>query len=74
VLSSTAIQFENAPARAMPMREKRGIHFGRAKDVDAEQQTLAQRLLEEGKSVREIAPTFSVHPATLYRICENAIS
>ncbi len=28
----------------------------------------AQRLLKEGKSVREVARTFSVHPATLYRI------
>jgi DNA invertase Pin-like site-specific DNA recombinase len=32
------------------------------------QRDLAQRLLKEGKSVREVARSFSVHPATLYRI------
>ncbi|WP_429628900.1 helix-turn-helix domain-containing protein [Tunturiibacter psychrotolerans] len=34
----------------------------------AAQRKLAKRLVKEGKSVREIARTFSVHPATLYRI------
>jgi DNA invertase Pin-like site-specific DNA recombinase len=58
----------------MPMRKNRAVRFGRAKDMNAEQQTLAQRLLEEGKSGCAIAPTFSVHPATLYRICENVLS
>jgi DNA invertase Pin-like site-specific DNA recombinase len=42
---------------------KRGVRFGRP-----DQRKLAQRLLKEGKSVREVARTFSVHPATLYRI------
>jgi DNA invertase Pin-like site-specific DNA recombinase len=36
--------------------------------MNAEQRELAKRLLKEGKSVREVAHTFSVHPATLYRI------
>ncbi len=36
--------------------------------MNKEQQNLAQRLLKEGKSVRGVARTFSVHPATLYRI------
>jgi transposase-like protein len=35
--------------------------------MNADQQRLAERLLKEGKSVREVARTFSVHPATLYR-------
>ena len=47
---------------------KRGVRFGRPKKMTVDQQTLAQRLLQEGKSVREVARTFSVHPATLYRI------
>ena len=35
--------------------------------MNADQQRLAERPLKEGKSVREVACTFSVHPATLYR-------
>jgi len=48
--------------------QKRGVRFGRPKKMNAEQQALAKRLLKEGKSVAEVARTFSVHPATLYRI------
>jgi DNA invertase Pin-like site-specific DNA recombinase len=48
--------------------KKRGVRFGRPKKMNAEQEKLAQRLLKEGKSVAEVARTFSVHPATLYRI------
>jgi len=36
------------------------------------QHKLAQRLLKEGKSVREVARTFSVHPAILYRLLTPA--
>ena len=48
--------------------KKRGVRFGRPKKMNQDQQVLAQRLLKEGKSVSEVARTFSVHPATLYRI------
>ena len=48
--------------------KKRGVRFGRPKKLNADQRDLAQRLLKEGKSVREVARSFSVHPATLYRI------
>ena len=47
---------------------KRGVRFGRPKKMNEDQRKLAQRLLKEGKSVREVARTFSVHPATLYRV------
>jgi DNA invertase Pin-like site-specific DNA recombinase len=47
---------------------RRGVRFGRPKKMNTEQRDLAQRLLKEGKSVRDVARTFSVHPATLYRI------
>jgi DNA invertase Pin-like site-specific DNA recombinase len=40
--------------------------------MNADQQKLALRLLKEGKSVREVARTFSIHPATLYRIVKPA--
>jgi DNA invertase Pin-like site-specific DNA recombinase len=48
--------------------QKRGVRFGRPKKMEIEQQVLAKRLLKEGKSVSEVARTFNVHPATLYRI------
>ena len=48
--------------------QKRGVRFGRPKKMNEDQTKLAKRLLKEGKSVREVARTFSVHPATLYRI------
>jgi DNA invertase Pin-like site-specific DNA recombinase len=48
--------------------KKRGVRFGRPKKMNANQRDLAKRLLKEGKSVREVARTFSVHPAILYRI------
>jgi len=38
--------------------------------MNPDQQKLALRLLQEGKSVREVARTFSVHAATLYRIAK----
>ena len=47
---------------------KRGVRFGRPKKMNEDQRKLAARLLQEGKSVREVARTFSVHPATLYRM------
>jgi DNA invertase Pin-like site-specific DNA recombinase len=52
--------------------QKRGVRFGRPKKMNADQQKLALRLLKEGKSVREVARTFSIHPATLYRIVKPA--
>ena len=52
--------------------QKRGVRFGRPKKMNEDQRELAQRLLKEGKSVRDVARTFSVHPATLYRIVKLA--
>jgi DNA invertase Pin-like site-specific DNA recombinase len=40
--------------------------------MNEDQRKLALRLLKEGKSVREVARTFSVHPATLYRVLTPA--
>ena len=48
--------------------KQRGIRFGRPKKMNEEQKLLAQRLLEENKSVSEIAKTFNVHKATIYRL------
>jgi DNA invertase Pin-like site-specific DNA recombinase len=48
--------------------KERGVRFGRPPKFNAEQQRLALRLIEEGKSVGEVARTFGVHPATIYRL------
>jgi DNA invertase Pin-like site-specific DNA recombinase len=47
--------------------KKRGVRFGRPSSLNAEQARLAKRLLEEGKSAKEIAKTFGVHKTTVYR-------
>lgn len=46
---------------------KRGVRFGRPVKLTAEQVALGQRLIEEGRSAREVAKMFKVHAATLYR-------
>jgi DNA invertase Pin-like site-specific DNA recombinase len=46
---------------------KRGVRFGRPSRLSPDQALLARRLLEEGKSAKEVAKTFGVHKATIYR-------
>ena len=48
--------------------QKRGVRFGRPEKMNEEQKSLARRLLQENKSVSEIAKTFNVHKATIYRL------
>lgn len=48
--------------------KKRGVRFGRPEKMNAEQKSLAKRLLQEDKSVSEVAKTFNVHKATIYRL------
>ena len=48
--------------------QKRGVRFGRPEKMNEEQKLLAKRLLQEDKSVTEIAKTFNVHKATIYRL------
>jgi DNA invertase Pin-like site-specific DNA recombinase len=48
--------------------KSRGVRFGRPRKLNPEQTKLAQRLVEEGKAIREIAETFNVHTATIYRL------
>lgn len=50
--------------------QKCDVRFSRPRKMNDDQQKLARRLLEEGKSVREVARTFSIHPATLYRMTQ----
>jgi DNA invertase Pin-like site-specific DNA recombinase len=51
---------------------RRGTHFGRPRKLNTEQIKLARRLIDEGQSVREIAETFNVHTATIYRLSSTA--
>lgn len=46
---------------------QRGVRFGRRPKLGADQVALAQRLLNEGTSVRAAAGMLNVHVATLYR-------
>ncbi len=52
---------------------KRGVRFGRPAKLDAEKAALAARLIAEGRSVKEVAKTFGVHKATLYRAAAQAV-
>lgn len=46
---------------------KRGVKFGRPAKLDREKARLAARLIAEGRPVKEVAKTFGIHRATLYR-------
>lgn len=52
----------------------RGVRFGRPKKINDEQRVLALRLLQEGKSTSEIAKTFNVHKATIYRLPDKGMT
>jgi Helix-turn-helix domain len=45
-----------------------GIHLACLRKLTPEHAKLVRRLLDERKSVREIADTFNVHTATIYRL------
>jgi DNA invertase Pin-like site-specific DNA recombinase len=48
--------------------KQRGVRFGRPRKLNPDQARLACQLLADGKAVREIARTFNVHEATIYRL------
>ena len=47
--------------------QARGVPFGRPPKLRTDQRTLARQLIDEGKSVSDVARTFNVHVATIYR-------
>ncbi|MBF0549565.1 MAG: recombinase family protein [Deltaproteobacteria bacterium] len=49
----------------------RGVRFGRPRKLNEEQKALTGRLLQEGKSVKQVAQTFGVHVSTVYRAETN---
>ena len=46
---------------------KRGVRFGRSASLTTDQAALAKRLLDEGKSAKDVAKTFGVNRSTIYR-------
>jgi DNA invertase Pin-like site-specific DNA recombinase len=64
------IQQRTSTGRTAAM--KRGVRFGRPAKLTPEQIALGQRLIDEGKSAREVAKMFKVHTATLYRALSSA--
>ena len=50
---------------------KRGVAFGRPPKMRPDQQKLARELINQGRSISQVARTFNVHPATIYR-CREA--
>ncbi len=49
----------------------RGVKFGRPQKLTVEQKRLVIRLVDEGQSISQVAKTFGVHIATVYRVLEN---
>jgi len=48
------------------------VSFGRPQKLRPDQKTLALFLVEEGRSISEVARTFNVHPATIHRCLNKA--
>ena len=48
--------------------KQRGVRFGRPRKLNPDQAQLASRLVAEGKAIRDVARTFNVHEATIYRL------
>lgn len=51
---------------------ERGVKFGRPPKLSKEQKALVLKLINEGKSVSEIAKTFNVDRSTSYRLQATA--
>lgn len=47
--------------------KKRGVKFGRPSKIDTEKKEIILKLIEEGKSIQEIAKAFNLHKTTIYR-------
>jgi DNA invertase Pin-like site-specific DNA recombinase len=52
--------------------KQRGVRFGRPRKLNVDQARLACKLVAEGKAIREVARTFNVHEATIYRLAASS--
>jgi DNA invertase Pin-like site-specific DNA recombinase len=51
--------------------KQRGARFGRPRKLNPDHAQVASQLLSEGRAVRDIARTFKVHEATIYRLAAS---
>jgi DNA invertase Pin-like site-specific DNA recombinase len=51
--------------------KQRGVRFGRPRKLNPDQAQVASQLLSAGKAVRDLARTFKVHEATIYRLAAS---
>jgi DNA invertase Pin-like site-specific DNA recombinase len=63
------IQSRTSAGRAAA--KSRGVQFGRPQKLTADQKKLIMRLIKEGQPVKEVACTFKVHTATIYRLIDS---
>jgi Resolvase, N terminal domain/Helix-turn-helix domain of resolvase len=61
-------EFERDLIRQRMAAKSKRVRFGRPRKLNPQQTKLAKPLLDEGKLVSEIAETFGVHVATIYRL------
>ena len=61
-------EFERDLIRERTGAGREAARFGRPRKLSLDQEQLARRLVLEGKSVSDIARTFNVHVATIYRL------
>jgi DNA-binding NarL/FixJ family response regulator len=52
-------------------KQRAGVRFGRLRKLNPDQAKVASQLLSEGKAVRDIARTFNVYEATIYRLAAS---
>jgi DNA invertase Pin-like site-specific DNA recombinase len=51
--------------------KQRGVRFGRPRKLNPDQTQVASQLIAQGKPIRDIARTFNVHEATIYRLATS---
>lgn len=51
--------------------KQRGVRLGRPRKLNPDQVQAASQLLSDGKAVRDVARTFKVHEATIYRLAAS---
>ena len=62
---------ERTGAESGKQRNSVALRFGRPRKLNTDQAQVAAQLLSEGKAVRDIARTFNVHEATIYRLAAS---
>jgi DNA invertase Pin-like site-specific DNA recombinase len=56
-----------------PVAKTKGVRFGRPPALKSEKIALGQKLLDEGRTVRQVAKVLGVHPTTVYRVSRSVV-